>query len=548
MQKKILPVGFMATVLLGAIAVNAAEKSISDLIQALGTGSAQARVNAIDALAERGDDAAEAVDALAGILSDKSPTLRAHAARALGKIGAAAKPAGPALVATVADADEAVRRAAVHALMQIRPGPKVTLPLLAKALRDEDPTVRLRVLNALANIGDEAVPLLVAALEDKETEYWACIVVSEIGPEAEEAVPALVKLLDSPKPEMQREAMIALAKIGAASAPAVPKLVKALDGPQELRPAATYALGMIGQPAKNAAQKKLEANTKSSNKFLAEVSIWALAKLDPNDKDLMRRAAATLAKGLIDKDPHVRMASARGIAELRPGPAIMIPALEKVLDQTDDASVDLALDALASLGPEAVPQLVKALEHPSARAHVAYILGRIGPEAKPALGALVDMLDDEDPNVRRETRFAIASMGPEAKAAVPALIKMLSTGTPEDRYGAVFALGSIGPDAMDAKATLQKMLDHDDEFLALTAAWALARIHPECPVSSLKTVPLLAKGLSSPEAKVRLEAAESLRCLGPLAKPAVDALKKALKDDDDEVREMAAQALEATQK
>ena len=82
----------------------------------------------------------------------------------------------------------------------------------------------------------------------------------------------------------------------------------------------------------------------------------------------------------------------------------------------------------------------------------------------------------------------------------------------------------------------------------MSAAWALARICPECPQTAPKSVPLLVKGLNEPDAMSRLSACEGLQCLGPLAKDAIEALEKLSEDEDEDVRAAAAEALETIRK
>ena len=125
----------------------------------------------------------------------------------------------------------------------------------------------------------------------------------------------------------------------------------------------------------------------------------------------------------------------------------------------------------------------------------------------------------------------------------PAAVKALQDLDPNVRYSACYALGRIGPPALAAKAPLQQVLTDSDPFLSLVAAWALARVAPDCSDTVPKSVPLLVRALDDPEPMIRLEAATSLRCLGPQAKQAAAALKKVARDDpSDLVRDMAASA------
>ena len=84
-----------------------------------------------------------------------------------------------------------------------------------------------------------------------------------------------------------------------------------------------------------------------------------------------------------------------------------------------------------------------------------------------------------------------------------------------------------------------------DQFLAMSAAWALAQIDPKCDDCAPKTVPVLIKALDEPDAITRVHAVQALGALGPLAEDAVPALKKTLEDEIEDIRAVAAKALEA---
>lgn len=535
-----------ASMLCWGVLVRAADTA--ELIQAISSGELAARVQAIDHLAQLGPKAAEAVPKLTELLADEAPAVRSHAARALGMIGEAAQPAVPKLVKLVADRNQLVRREAVMALGKIKPGPKIGVPLMARLLRDADPAVRVRAMSALADQGKAAVPFLTKALEDEDTCYWACLVLADIGPDAAEAVPALAKCIAHEKPEVAREAVLALGKIGPAAKEAVPALAEALDSKQPgVALAAAFALGAIGPDAKPAAGK-LERMAKSEEDLAETVGTWALARISPDDKKLRSKAVALLAEHLKAEKKAVREAAARALAELHPAPGEFAPYIQKALAGQSEETIARALDALAALGPAAVPGLVQGLAVKDSQAAIAYILGQIGPEAKEAVPALTGVLASDNPRARREAAMALGKIGAASKPAVPALVKLLADADEKVQAGALFALGHIGPDAIEAKAELTKLLHGDDEFLKLGAAWALAHVDPACKETSPKSVPLLIKAMEDPKPLVRLEAARALKCLGPAAKDAAAALKKAAREDKEEyVREMAAEALKAVE-
>ena len=62
---------------------------------------------------------------------------------------------------------------------------------------------------------------------------------------------------------------------------------------------------------------------------------------------------------------------------------------------------------------------------PTIRKQAAEVLGRMGPDAAPAVNDLVVLLDDPDLEVRKVAARTLGRIGPEAAAAVPALMQTL---------------------------------------------------------------------------------------------------------------------------
>jgi HEAT repeat protein len=536
-------IGWWCVLLFSAFALGAEAASLQELIKASQSGEESARVQALDQLGLEGSKASEAVPELTALLKDTSPAVRAHAVRALGEIGAAARSAVPAIARLIADPDESVRRNTVAALRRIRPGPQVGVPLFIKIMEDPDPTVRMRAVSALAAGGKDAVPFLVEALKNEKAAYWACIALNRIGPEAQAAVPSLTKLLEDKNPQIRREALLALAEIGKPAATAIPQIVKTIANSVD-RTTAIYTLGRIGVPAANA-EEKIKQYINNPDKFLATISIWTLAKLHPENKQLAREATEQLFAGLKSDDPQLRTLCARGLALLKPGPEIALPVMEKAFQGADEQVMRGALDALAGLGPAAVPKLIEALKYEKIRPYVIYIIGQNGPAAKAAVEELVKYIDDKNPRVQHETMIALAKIGPAAKNAVPEVIKALEKNEGSLACAATYALGSIGADRKEASELISKNLASPDETLALISAWALAQLQPNDAQSAEKAVPVLIRGLGESEVKYRRGAAKALGKFGPLAKSALPALQQALHDEDETVRKASAEALKA---
>ena len=145
------------------------------------------------------------------------------------------------------------------------------------------------------------MPGLIVALDNDKAAYWACLILRDIGPAAKDAVPALTKKLEDKDPQIRREAILALASTGSEAEPVVPAIAAALKDEQTCG-AATYALGRIGQIPANV-EPTIKANAKSSDKVLSTASLWALARVHPDDKDLRREVAEQLIPRMKDSRP-----------------------------------------------------------------------------------------------------------------------------------------------------------------------------------------------------------------------------------------------------
>ena len=443
------------------------------------------------------------------------------------------------------DPDVIVRRTAMRAIHALHPDPKVMIPICTKMLEESDPTIRGRVLNAIAERGVAAVPALIEALKDEKAAYWALIILRDVGPAAKDAVPAIIDKLTDKNPAIRREAVLTLGAFGDAAAVAVPQIA-ALVSDKNAGTAATFVLGELGQIPKDV-EATVRTNAKSDDMMLSTTSLWALARVHPEDKDLRRETTERLAERLKDKNEFVRLAAARALVALPPAPEITAPIMEKALKDVDETTMHNAMNAVAALGPPAVPRLIAALSHEKFRVEVIYALGRIGPAAAPATEALAKLVDDKSSRVANEAIIALGDIGPGAKEAVPALAKVLDQKVDMDmNFGAVaFALGKIGPGAAAAEPELVAQLESKNDNVRLLERLALSQIAPASTDLAAKAVPVLTEGLSLPMVQDRVLSAEGLGGFGPLSKSAAEALKKAASDEDKDVQEEAAAALKA---
>jgi Skp family chaperone for outer membrane proteins len=130
------------------------------------------------------------------------------------------------------------------------------------------------------------------------------------------------------------------------------------------------------------------------------------------------------------------------------------------------------------------------------------------------------------------------------RPAVSLLAESLAKQTPLLRKRIADALGDIGQEASSAAPALTAALEQSDPGGRVTAAGALARVGSvryEAPLAVLR------KALREDDADIRKEAAASLRAWGPLAKGAVATLVERLADHTESrvVQRFSLQALKA---
>lgn len=541
-QHGALPDRYVAIDDLGERHVDAKEV-VPVLTKLLADSDVQVRWRSARALGDYGPLAQDAAAELRKLLAGDDPRIKYHASVALGRIGDRSDETIRALIGVVTGSDGPERRAAVAALRALKPDPEVFLPVVQRALDSDDPTVAVHALEALIEQGAAAVPFLNAALGRTETAYLACTAIAEIGPDAAATVPALVELLGKTShSQLQIQALVALANIGPAARPAAPQVINLLETSTDatVPAAAAYALGAVGAP--NADAPLAKALTREEP-FIQMAAAWALAKLHPHDEAAMRRAVDKLTNGLKSDDAQIRIAAAKGLQMLQPPPEIVAPALVAIVDDPDPEVAANVVDALVSLGEAVVPRASRALQNPEYRPFALRVLTRLGPKAEGAVAALTELIPDASPDDCASIHFALAAIGPGAAPATDALVQGLANEDKRVRHSALYALRMIGPAARSSVPSLLKLIAGEDAFDAQAAAWALASIAPTDASVAAKIVPVLMRGLSSPEENVRAECAEALGTLGPAAKQAATALARLAQEDDSLlVRESAAAA------
>jgi len=354
--------------------------------------------------------------ALTKLLSYKERKVKAAAAFVFGKLDIMPKEALPELIA-VLNSDYTLTT------MLYRYGTGVLPEMLAEVVLANDENSQ-DAGDALANIGGKGVvPTLMKGLESKDNEirWHVAYLLGELGPEAKDAVPALIKIVKSQPTDAGR----------------TPTDDEVTDN--DVRGWAAEALGYIGVQSETVVPLLIAA-LKEDHIRLREGAAWGLAKFGAKAKE----AIPVLIEAL--KDPRFEVRTIRCFG--------------------DDEPDHWAASALVYIGADSVPSLAKALGSKDMviRRHAAHALRSLSSEAKSATDALIQAAKDQDPRVRQLAVMALNGVEPDPELAVPVLVAALDDSDARVRCAAGDALRDYGREARVAvPKILETLKDKDAE-------------------------------------------------------------------------------------
>jgi HEAT repeat protein len=315
----------------------------------------------------------------------------------------AAEPSEPGLSKLLSDltsGDKAVRRDASYRISQQRPPDREAVPALIEALDDQDDQVWFNSITALARIGPDAgdaVPALVTQLEKSSTsrnsrQVWYRVAFA-LGSIGQPAFPALTEALAHKSTFVRSGAAKALQWVGPKADSFVPLLIRALgDDDSDVREQAAVSLGAIGDPAYQPVLDTLAS-----------------------DRPEVRQAVALALQWL----------GISGEAEF----AVLLDADERETDADTRAVFLRTLSKLHCASPRFVSRLVSNLEHDSeaVRNEVANAFLLMEPPDSTSVPALAPLLQNDHENLRKEAAFLLGRIGPSAAPVIPQLIKLRSS-------------------------------------------------------------------------------------------------------------------------
>jgi HEAT repeat protein len=271
-----------------------------------------------------------------------------------------------------------------------------------------------------------------------------------------------IQALTDESVRMGEAAAHALAEIGPQAVDAVPALLQALMNEEEdsgRRQAASDALGAIGSEAVPALVQALA----DEDERVRNAAARALKDVGPQAVD----AVPALIQALGDPDDDVSMAAASALGDVGPE---AIPMLIEALGNRDAPARRGAILALGWIGPEAkeaAPLIIQALEGDAewlVRSSAAHALGSMQPDASEAIPALIQALADESEYVRAAAADALGDFESQAGDAIPALIEALADEHAGTRSSAARALRDItGQDLGEDLDRWQQWRDQQQE-------------------------------------------------------------------------------------
>jgi hypothetical protein len=321
----------------------------------------------------------------------------------------------------------------------------------------------------------------------------------ELGPQAREAVPALIAALEEVRDDANlRSGLVAtLGAIGPDARAAVPLLVSLMD-PWS---AYLYDLGVPEVAILHIGGEPAAERRALTNLLRWRHPRWTFADHEARDAEIARqypldRIGPRLVEMLSDgnSDPALLLAM-YGTAAI----PLLLPPLRQHIGPAQSRYVH----ALQAIGESAIPALRQELQGTSAagRRGAARALGGFEARAEGAFEDLAAVLDDAEAEARYTAAVALVRIAPSrAIAAIPHLVAGLASadaGTRGEAVDMLALLARAGRPADEALPALNELLA--DPELHRAAGLALVAIHARRPAE--EALPELNRLLADPEAR-----------------------------------------------
>jgi HEAT repeat protein len=289
-----------------------------------------------------------------------------------------------------------------------------------------DPKVRGDLERLLIRLQSDSLPHLLDQLREAkntQTRRDLAHLLARFEGQSERVVPILREQLREKEPADQYAAMQALTRLGPDGAEATPELVQLLSNAHPgMKVVAAQTLGGMGRAARPAAPA-LKAMLNADNPALRISAATALSRIDPGVSEallLLRAELPQQESGRALTTDDIKLP--KGL----PDQGVYLDSIEPSIARFGEQGVLILADILDNVdldewSSDNVCTQCGSVE----RIQVARLLARLGPEAKPAVPALIRALKDKDPFIREAAASALGRIGPDAKKAAPDMISLL---------------------------------------------------------------------------------------------------------------------------
>jgi HEAT repeat protein len=465
--------------------------------------------------------------AVANLIAEIGPTIRAvevdGAEKREDKSGFA-RSLTPEVIELTQDANLEVQQEALRALGNINPRPMEAFKVFSRALEQDKLGPRRQAASALGQM------VRVVGFLQKRGKTAAGIESSpaEMLEVAQAAAAGAGYGLNDPDPKVRELCLQAVDEAARAVAEQVPEPEPRKNFPPE------------GRTLTDDEKKEIKAY---QEKVLAEQQ-----KLAGVFK-AFQKEGARIARELHAAEPAVAAEAASALDDIASARIKLIRLVMSAPLVSKDEAMELR-KGLREIDPmafflqddhlQAISALIKA-PSPRLRRLALQILEDLTVDALPALPAIAEALGDRDRFVVWSAARAIGNIGPrQAVFAVPGLARLLCFDDNNVRLAAAATLEAMGSLAREAMPAVKMAVTTGDAETRVAACYVVLSIGPEFAGPA---IPGLIESLTADDPRVRRTAAEVLGKLGSVAEAAVPALRRALEDEDQEVRINASEAI-----
>ncbi len=419
---------------------------------------------------------------------------------------------------------------------------------LIEQLKSRQVPERLQAEQTLIARGEEALPLLLAALsaESNTLRQGVIKILGEM--KAPEAALHLIPLVKTSSPPVKIATIWALQKIGTPEV--IPTLLDCLNETNSSVKVAAFAA--LAQLKVNEVPIKTLFRTLNDENFsIRYYSSQLTQKL--SDKNLPQ-----IMEALQAKDPQIRASAIEIIAQFKESAIIALPDLIIYLKDEDEKISNAAAKTIQKIGPKTLPYLGNLLRSPEERIvkKTMALIRTFAGEAALVAFDIAHCLSHSNVGIRYSAAALLEEIG---EPAVPATINALESKDRKTARSAIRILLELK--SVSTIHPLMAALNHEDIDIQLMAAEALSQIEAASLALEKSTsfwaiwalglqkekafaaIPSLIQLLAKEDLQTQWFAAQALGNMNKKALGAIAALETLLESENEELRAIAQKSI-----